>query len=687
MDENGFLFSTDAILALVVVIVLTASVVTYQILPIYNGENHQHLEALADSALNVMEQDGTLRTAAVYYANGHPDNATKLITDSLNTLIPPDVNYKMTVGSNPSVNDLRSGKNNVANDMVTKVKVISGPQEGWVGRAYYKLEEVNYEYKQQNVTTTVWNFHNWLSNFSPWDNYGLNNRPFWGKGSTAANIQFTIPENTTLIGGKYLLGSSNHNNIANPRNPSYSANVVVNNINHNILNTSFTFLNLRPGTSETMYNYQGNLTSSELIRGKNNFYVNFLNPGLNSGSDMPWFSILASYTTSIKVPVGIITDINNFTDTAGVAVPSPQNLDGVGGSNEYGFSYDLNNGQRTFFYNLRSIRWSDFLGKDSTYSDGVPFVLTNIPGQSNGCTVSKVTDINIPAGARIFDSYLVVNSYGGVDNTLVEVWNGTTWQVAFNSFDLNGVDYSDVSDGYGNDPGVIYIKDYLKNGHNKVRITVWDEAPSSDYDLVGLTNCYTVTSYSKLPISWTNFAFNSHQSSNNQYSQVKQFTIGAEAQQAYLFFGTSTTTRHIKVDYNNNTVLYDSDTIPFVLDLAAIDAGRVITNSSGGLKPGTYNLRVTVTGPANNWESGDNNANAALFSGTRVSIIYPKFLENVWTTSYSSSAEDAEAQAKAELIAELNQMGITPDQSLIKEEAMYTGNLPNAIPVRLDLWQ
>jgi starvation-inducible outer membrane lipoprotein len=635
-----------------------------------------------------MEQDGTLRTAAVYYANGHQDNATKLITDSLNTLIPPEVSYKMTVGSNPSVNDVRSGKSTIANDMVTKVKVISGPQEGWVGRAYYKLEEVNYEDKQQNVTTTVWNFHNWLSNFSPWNNYGLNNRPFWGRGSTAANIQFSIPENTTIIGGKFLLGSSNHNNIQKPRNPSYSANVVVNNINHNILNTSFTFLNLRPGTYETMYNYQGNLTSSELLYGKNNFYVNFLNPGLNSGSDMPWFSMLASYTSTIRVPVGIITDINNFTDTAGVAVPSPQNLDGNTGATEYGFSYDLNTGQRTFFNNLRSIRWSDFLGKDSpTYSDGTPFVLTNIPGQSNGCTVSKVTDINIPNGARIFDSYLVVNSYGGVDNTLVEVWNGTTWQVAFNSFDLNGVDYSEVGDGYGNDPGIIYIKDYLKNGHNKVRVTVWDEAPSSDYDLVGLTNCYTVTSYSKLPISWTNFAFSSHQSSSNQYSQVKQFTIGAEAQQAYLFFGTSTTTRHVKVDYNNNIVLYDSDTVPFFLDLAAIDAGRVITNSSGGLKPGTYNLRVTVTGPANNWESGDNNANAALFSGTRVSIVYPKFLENVWTTSYSSSAEDAEAQARADLIAELNQMGITPDESLIKEEAMYTGNLPNAIPVRLDLWQ
>lgn len=690
MDDKGFLFTTDATLALIVVIVFTASIVTYQILPIYNGEDHQHLEALADSALNVMEQDGTLRTAAVLYANGYPDNASQLITDSLNTLMPSDVTYQMTLGSNPAVQDIRTGRS-TAYDSVTKVKVISGPQEGWVGRAYYKLEEVTYEDKQQNVTTTVWNFHNWLSNFQPWQSYGLENRPFWGSGSTASNIPFSIPENTTILGGKFLLGSSNHNNDRYHRNPSYSANVKVNNLNHVISNTSFTFLNLRPGSYETMYNYQGNLTSSELKTGNNNFYVNFLDPGLNSQSDMPWFSMLASYTTTLKVPVGILTDVANLTDAAGVAVPTAQNLDGVGGNNEYGFSYDLNTGQRTFFNNLRSIRWSDFLGKNNIYSDGVPFVLTNIPGQTSGCAVSQVVDINIPSGARIFDSYLVVNSYGGVDDTLVEVWNGTNWNVAFNSFDLNGVDYSDVGDGYGNSPGIIYIKDYLRNGNNKVRVTVWDQAPGNDYDFVGLTNCYAVTSYSKLPIKWENFAFNSHQSSNNAYSQVKQFTIGAEAQQAFLFFGAGTTTRHIRVDYNNNNILYDSDTVPFVLDLAALDAkatgGRVITNGTGGLKTGTYNLRVTITGPANNWESGDNNANAALFSGTRVSVVYPKFLQNVWTTSFSSSAQDAENQARENLIALLTQSGITPNPSYIKSEAMYTGNLPNAIPVRLDLWK
>ena len=702
MDEKGFLFTTDAVLALVVVIVLTASIVTYALLPIYQGQNHQHLEALADSALETMEQDGTLRTAAVQYANGNTSGAQATLNTELNTLIPSNIGYKLTMDPYGSVNS--STNILVSGDVATKVKVISGPQMGYVGRAYYKLEEVKYENQQQNVTTTVWNFHNWLSNFSPWnDSYSGNptttrlyTQPYWGSGTSATNIPFSIPYNTTLIKGMFLLGSSNHYSSQNPRSPSYSANVVINNLNHNILNSSFTFLNLRPGSSETMYNYQGNLTSNELNNGNNNFYVNFKNPGLNKYSDMPWFSILATYTNTFKVPTGIITDINNFTDTAGVAVPSAQNLDGLPGSNEYGFTYNLNTGERSFFTTKRSISWTDFVGKTNAYSNGVPFVLTDIPVpyQSQrtqpGCAVSTVSDINIPVGSRIFDSYVVINSYGGVDNTLVEVWNGTAWQVAFNSFDLNGVDYSDNS-GYGNNPGIIYIKDYLKTGNNKVRVTVWDNAPANDYDLVGLTNCYSVTSYSKLPISWVNFPFRSHQSSgNNQYSQVQQFTIGGEAQQAYLWFGVGTSTRHVRVDYNNNNILYDSDTTPFVIDLQDADSratgGRVITNATGGLKPGTYNLRVTVTGVRNNWESGDNYANAALFSGTRISIIYPKFLENIWTNSFNSTAAAAKAQARAELIDDLNQMGIKPDPNYIKDEALYTGNLPNTIPVRLDLW-
>ncbi|MTK63546.1 MAG: hypothetical protein F8N15_03165 [Methanobacterium sp.] len=105
MDEKGFLFTTDAVLALVVVIVLTASVVTYGLLPIYQGQNHQHLEAIADSALETMEQDGTLRQAAVQYANNNTTGAQTLLTNELNNIIPATVGYKLTMDPYGSVWD------------------------------------------------------------------------------------------------------------------------------------------------------------------------------------------------------------------------------------------------------------------------------------------------------------------------------------------------------------------------------------------------------------------------------------------------------------------------------------------------------------------------------------------------------------------------------------------------------
>lgn len=165
MDEKGFIFTTDAILALVVVIVLTASITTYLVLPVYTGESHQHLEALADSALNVMEQDGTLRAAAVSFANGNSSDATSRLNSSLSILIPDGIGYKITVGSNPSVSDNRGLL--TSNDVVTKVKTISGPKEGWMGRSYYNIKEVDFVDQQINTTSTVWNFHNWLTNFEP----------------------------------------------------------------------------------------------------------------------------------------------------------------------------------------------------------------------------------------------------------------------------------------------------------------------------------------------------------------------------------------------------------------------------------------------------------------------------------------------------------------------------------------
>jgi hypothetical protein len=101
---------------------------------------------------------------------------------------------------------------------------------------------------------------------------------------------------------------------------------------------------------------------------------------------------------------------------------------------------------------------------------------------------------------------------------------------------------------------------------------------------------------------------------------------------------------------------------------------------------------VTVTAPTLGWESGDGGssppgyANAEIFTGTRISVIYPETLRNVWTIAYSSNAPAAELDAKNRLIAALN----TSDPDIInniKTEALFTGDNPNQIPVRLTLWK
>ncbi|MBM4241335.1 MAG: hypothetical protein FJ150_06725 [Euryarchaeota archaeon] len=486
MDDRGFIFTTDATLALVVFMVLATAFVSYYILPSYSGEDHQHLERIAADALRIMHQDGTLYTASVYYAAGNDTAAENLLTSSLNYLIPPEVGYKLTLDKYGSVEDNR-GISSISSDIVTRVDVISGPKEGWMGRAWYKVEKAEFIDQQVNVTTTLWNFHNWLTNFEPWNSYGLRNRPYWGGGSSPTNIRFSIPINATITNAYFLAGSCNFYN-----GPSYAVDANVNGYHH--YNSSpFTFLNYRPGTNARVYNYQGNILPTELTTGTNNFYVNFLNM---TGSeidryDMPWFALIGNYTTTMKVPQGLLTSRFDFPDAAGLAVPNPQDLNGSGTADQYGRIYDLGTGTVTSFTTRRVMSWTDFTANRNTlddYDDGIPFVITNLPnvgGTGHGSAVSVVSEFYIPEDStRILDAALYLNIYGATDNALVEYWDGSQWRTAFCSFNFDGTSYSARSDGYGNIPGIIYLGDKLQVGNNKVRVTVWDHVPSSDYDLV-----------------------------------------------------------------------------------------------------------------------------------------------------------------------------------------------------------
>jgi len=59
----------------------------------------------------------------------------------------------------------------------------------------------------------------------------------------------------------------------------------------------------------------------------------------------------------------------------------------------------------------------------------------------------------------------------------------------------------------------------------------------------------------------------------------------------------------------------------------------------------------------------------------------------MWTVGYSSNADVAQQLARQKLEQALIESGIPIDQSLLRTEALYTGDLPNNIPVRLDLWR
>ena len=729
MDEKGFIFTVDASLALIVVIVFAASMATYYYAPIFMGDDHQHLEALADSALSVMEQDGTIQNAAAESNKGNITGAQDILNNRLRMLIPNEIAYNMSMTYTTPVTVQNDRGLLYSRDTATKVRVLSLPQEGWMGRAWYKIEKFEFEDQEQNVTTTLWNFHNWLTNFAPWNgnNGQLATVGKWGASSSSpynpVNIQFSYPNGATILGAKYISGSCNRNtSTVNPPSRSFGTNLTLNSHVYTANSNQYTFLYRRPGDNYPMYNYQGNIPVGDLSNGVNSFNLKFLTPVYNyidnnrRGNDMPWFSIIGNYTTSFPVPKGIISQTYKFPDSAGMSVQSPQDLDGNGVANEYGRIYDLQTGGVTSFTTQRVIPWASYALQDNpTYEDGRPFVITGVTGggipsgvTQTKCAVSTTQNIYVPPQNTIFDAFTVINPYGGVDGAMVEVKNGTTWKTVFRSFNSNNGTFTARSDGYGNIPGIVSIPtNYLTPGvQNKVRITIWDDVPSSDYDLVGLVDCYSKVTYSALNIGWVNSYYDSYQAdstTSNTQTQTKSYDIMDNAKNVYLFCGIGLDSRHIKVNYPaamGGAVLYDNDVIPYYLDLAALDAGptgngphKITTANSTSalywLKTGTkYNLTVTVTGPpiTQQWQSGDYNSNPEIFSGTRISVIYPETLRNVWSLAYSSNAADAEQNAKNRLIAALN----TSDPNVInniKTEALFTGDNPNQIPVRLTLWR
>ncbi|KUK74978.1 MULTISPECIES: hypothetical protein [Methanobacterium] len=701
MDDKGFIFTADATLALVVVIVFTASIVVYGLLPVYQGQDHQHLQALADSALATMEEDGTLRDAAVYYANNNSTAAQDVLSSSLNSILPSYVSYKISVGDYGSISQDRGRDYLLSSNVATGVRVISGPEEGWLGRSFYNIKEVGLTKQDTNVTTTLWNFHNWLTNFDPWDNWGgLSSYPYWGSngGSGYRTIDFSVPNATSINWAKFIINSVNKND-----GTSYGAGVNINGNNYNVAQNQFQYL-----YNQNDYRFYNNLSSintNALAKGSTNkLYVHYTSA--SSSNDMAWFSLIANYTVSMMVPQGVVTNTYYFNDAAGLAYPDEWVWNGRRWvqypGRVSGIIYTLlTGGVSSFTANSgRSFSYYDYTHNHPAVADGTPFVLTSTPGNYAASAVAIEKEVDNRDAGTIKDAYLVMNPYGGMDGARVEVYHpmiGSTpgyWETVFSS-EVNTQTGTDS--GYGNLPGTINLKDHLDKGYvNKVRITAWDNVPSSgsnDYDLVGLTNCYVVVSSSKLPIWWDEYGVESEQSRTNSISKDITYEIRANgtngAKEAYLFFSGGLDTKNVKVTYaDTGQVLYDGAT-PYMLNLGELDAASIHkmtvgTPSNHTYQLGNYTIRVLVTS-GQGWESGD--AYAEIFSGTRVAVIYPALEQAVWSTKYAPTAQEAIDRAYQALMVSLEAQGFKNiDQSLVSNETLYTGDLPNAIPVRLDLW-
>ena len=697
MDDRGFVFTADSTLALVVLIVFTASIMVYSLLPVYQGQDHQHLQALADSTLATMEADGTLRDAAVYYANNDTAKANAILTASLNSILPSDVSYKMTMnGYSPQAINNRGRDYALANDVATGVRIISGPKEGWLGRSTYNIKEVGLRNQATNVTTTLWNFHNWLTNFPQWNPNQLNTHPYWGyTGGSYQNVAFSVPNTTTgtVNWARFIINSAHKNS-----GTAYRANVFLNNHQYSVPRANFQYL--YDSGSYRFYNNRTSVNPSHLTPGStNNLYVQYQD--VSSYNDMAWFSLIANYPVNMVIPQGVVTKRYNFGDLAGQARSRTSNQIN-------GMTYNLDTGAvATFTGNTNQYRysWNTYTTTHpmTPITNNRPFVITSPPGNyaASAVAIEKVID-NTDSG-DIKDAYLVMNPYGAVDGAMVEVYhyNTNTWETVFRSDWNTG---GGTSSGYGNLPGILNLKGYMDKGfNNKVRITIWDNVPSDgsvDYDLVGLTDCYAVVSSTKLPIWWDEYAVTNQQSGTGVVSKDITYEVrNNQTKEAYLFFSGGLDTQNVQVQYvgANTGTLYNGPA-PYLLNLGELDSStglNVMTNGTPANHtyfPGNYTIRVTVT--ANSaWASGDSNygtgarAFAEIFSGTRVAVIYPALENAVWSDSYAPTAQEAIDQAYQKLIARLQAQGFYDfDPNLFFNESMYTGDLPNSIPVRLDLW-
>ncbi|MEA1904896.1 MAG: hypothetical protein U9M97_03340 [Candidatus Hadarchaeota archaeon] len=116
-DQRGFIFSLDAVLAVLVTLTVLAGVAQIGISSsTYEQHGYLRLERYAEDAIEVMHQTGALDNVIASVVKGNLSQASEIARDNLRTILPPEIQFKFLIGDegNPYLDNVYPGTENQA---------------------------------------------------------------------------------------------------------------------------------------------------------------------------------------------------------------------------------------------------------------------------------------------------------------------------------------------------------------------------------------------------------------------------------------------------------------------------------------------------------------------------------------------------------------------------------------------
>ncbi len=139
------------------------------------------------------------------------------------------------------------------------------------------------------------------------------------------------------------------------------------------------------------------------------FLYNLMQP---TNQNMPWFSILGNYSTTLSVPKGIANTTIPFSDIAGVGRPTAWY------TLQFGYWNNINHHWKNIQLGL--------IYKIILHTQPVhPLNLQTYLMQVQDQLLHQFKIYTIPPGNRLFDAFTVVNAFGGEDGCIVQVQDST----------------------------------------------------------------------------------------------------------------------------------------------------------------------------------------------------------------------------------------------------------------------